>query len=52
MAMKCAEVQGNAVYMEGYALLLHYVIVEHIPHCGTDLISVVSQRMLKWAPVS
>lgn len=44
------ESKGN-VYTEGCPLLLHYFALEHIPDCGKDLVSVVSPRMLKWAPI-
>lgn len=50
MAIKSGESQSKAVYLEGCVLLLHYFVLEHIPNCGTELISVVSPRMLKWLP--
>lgn len=42
------ELKSKSVYMAGCALILHYFVVEHIPAFRTDLISVVSPRMLKW----
>lgn len=42
------ESKGKLVYMQGCALILHYVALEHIPASGVDLVSVVSLRMLKW----
>lgn len=39
------------VYMMGCALILHFVVVEHIPVPRTDLVAVILLRMLKWDPI-
>lgn len=46
--MREGESKGKLVYMQGYALILQYFALEHIPASGVDLVSVMSSRMLKW----
>lgn len=48
MAASGEEAKGELVFMARCARIHHIFVVEHIPASGTDLISVVSPKMLKW----
>lgn len=46
--MAGGEAKPKVVYMAGYALILHIVVVENIPAFERDMTGTISLRMLKW----
>lgn len=48
MAMAGVETKAQLVYMVGSALILHHLVIWHIPTSWTDLLGIVSPSILKW----